>query len=174
MLTETCDPTCTGGLFGRPGGVADEADQFLQSWATWEWKTFCRESNETNHSTSQNGVWGSCKTGYGPKWVGNLPSNQSDYARTYARAVAGSVSEMHFNVTTGEFLLKYNTSASCKLPTEIYLSVEFHYRNNFSVAIEPCTAASYQYNPLIPNLLYVTHLPSTPTGTGISVVVVPL
>jgi len=71
MLTETCDPTCAGGavggkektkffvcvgLFGRPGGVADGADRFLQSWATWEWKTFCRESNQTNHSTSQNGV----------------------------------------------------------------------------------------------------------------------
>lgn len=171
MLTETCNPTCTS-LFGRPGGVADGADRYLQSWANWEWKSFCRESNQTKNSTSQNGVWGACKTGYGPAWIGDLPANQSDYARTYARAVAGSISEMYFNVTTSEFRLSYNTSASCKLPTEIFLSIEYHYRNNFSVTIEPCTGASYQYS--FPNLLFINSLPNTPTGTPITVVISPL
>lgn len=167
MLTETCDPTCTGGLFGRAGGVADGADRFLQSWATWEWKTFCRESNQTNHSTSQNGVWGSCKTGYGPKWQGDLPANQSDYARTFAFAVAGTTEEMKFNSSSGDFTLKYNASTTCKLPTEIFLSLQFHYPRNFTVAIEPRTAATYRYLP--PNNLQVIHAANITTGTPIAV-----
>ena len=38
----------------------EAADDKLVSWSYWEYKTFCRESNETLASDSQQGVWGSC------------------------------------------------------------------------------------------------------------------
>jgi len=51
FLTETFSPVMDS-TFGDKGGVAEAADKFLQSWLTWEWKTMCRETEETLHGKS--------------------------------------------------------------------------------------------------------------------------
>ena len=43
MMTETFAPDQFDQFYLK-NGVADNCDRFLQSWATWEWKTFCRKA----------------------------------------------------------------------------------------------------------------------------------
>lgn len=45
--------------------TAAAMDKHLQSWIMWELKTFCKESEESLSSDSQNAAYGACKTGYG-------------------------------------------------------------------------------------------------------------
>lgn len=103
-----------------PGGLADEADTNLQSWATWEWKNFYRG---TGDSQSQLNDWGSAKTGHAPQWSKLEPPKdlQLGYSRTYAVAVAGHTKSMSFDVTNGNFQLKYDVlSNASNVPTEIF------------------------------------------------------
>ena len=57
FLTESC---CDGFW----DHAAPAADSLGVSWMQWEWKAFCKETNETLGSTSQNASWGACKTGF--------------------------------------------------------------------------------------------------------------
>jgi endoglycosylceramidase len=43
--------------------IANIADSHLLSWSMWEYKTFCRETEESLASSSQAAEFGSCKTG---------------------------------------------------------------------------------------------------------------
>eukprot|EP00744_Colponema_vietnamica_P012164 GILI01017074.1.p1 GENE.GILI01017074.1~~GILI01017074.1.p1 ORF type:complete len:422 (-),score=92.93 GILI01017074.1:41-1306(-) len=61
MLTEFSAPG-SGDSFAD---TAAAADKHLTSWMFWEWKPFCRETEETLASPSQTAAWGACKTGYG-------------------------------------------------------------------------------------------------------------
>jgi endoglycosylceramidase len=126
FLTETgFDGRDTNPVFQRPGGVADGADAALQSWAAYEWKSFCREQSPANDK-SQLGDWGACKTGFAHAWPDNGPvaGFQSGYARTYARAVAGKIVSMFFNVSSSQFKLQYEVSdidLQAAAATEIFL-----------------------------------------------------
>jgi len=128
FLTETGEPgNGNDTLFARPGGVGDGADAARQSWAAWEWKSFCRErSPKSADDVSQLAEWGACKTGTSQNWPGDEPNVafQTGYARTYATAVAGNILSMAFNVSSGEFELQYevsDTDLKAAVPTEIYL-----------------------------------------------------
>ena len=75
MLTEACRPGCMGDSWDLDSGIANAADNFLQSWATWEWKTFYRENNVSIHSNSQWAAFGTSKNGYGSSWENDMPPN---------------------------------------------------------------------------------------------------
>jgi len=137
FLTETSAPgspwpqrLAPSQRFETPGGVGDGADAALQSWAGFEWKSFCREAPGTASgatNVSQLGSWGACKTGYSSDWPGNEPSaaSKAAYGRTYATAVAGDIVAVYFNVTSGAFTLQYDAAGAVgiaqPLPTEIFL-----------------------------------------------------
>ena len=113
--------------FETPGGVGDGADAALQSWAGFEWKSFCREAAGPETNVSQLGVWGACKTGYSHDWPGTAPTaaSQAAYGRTWAPAVAGTTLSMFFNVTSAAFSLEYDAAdpmtAAGAAPTEIFI-----------------------------------------------------
>jgi hypothetical protein len=112
-------------------------DEYMQSWAIWEWKTFCRESQETLTSPSQMGVWGACKTGYGPVWENNMLSltTQQQYARSYPHSVAGNTTSYSFNNVTYAFQLTYDIDTTIKQETEIYINYDFFYSNGIDITI---------------------------------------
>jgi hypothetical protein len=76
--------------------VGDVADQFLQSWATWEWKNFYRGANVPPSQLASE--YGAHVTGNAPAWPPPPPGQppaplsffQKAYARTYAPAIAGA------------------------------------------------------------------------------------
>merc|ERR1712066_891997 len=98
------------------------ADAVLQSWTSWEWKNFDRGDNFP--SPSQLYDYGSGKTGHGRAWPGPIPGTmfQKSFARTYAVSIAGEALYMRFNVTSNDFVLKYNAPRiDSSIPTEIYV-----------------------------------------------------
>ena len=129
FLTETSNPGTHGAdKFAIPGGVGDQADALLQSWAGFEWKSFCREEAAGPSNVSQFGVFGACKTGYGAdSFTGDgglapTPSVQRDATRTYATAIAGRAISMRYNGSSAAFTLVYNaTGLASNISTEIFV-----------------------------------------------------
>lgn len=119
------------------------ADQHLQSWAMWELKTFCKETNQSLASDSQNAAFGSCKTGYGEEnylWDSNgvLNTNTTTkLSRTFAHAVAGNTTHMSFDPATAQFRLTYHIDTSCAMPTVVYLNEDLQYPSGFVVKALP-------------------------------------
>ena len=172
MMTETFAPDQFDQFYLK-NGVADNCDRFLQSWATWEWKTFCRESNESVHGKSQWAEYGSCKTGYGVPWnvTTNRPFKAKYLARTHARAVSGNITSMKFDAQTGKFELRYELDLTIKMPSEIFMSTEYYYHRESNISSgtnsnpflspapiiqihpEACVRADFDEND---NMLYVS------------------
>lgn len=104
------------------GDIGDGADAVLQSWTSWEWKSFVRGGNASN--PSQFADYGSGKTGHASQWPGPLPNSdfQKGLARTYAMSIAGEAKSMFFNVTSSDFELKYVVrNLDSGVATEIYV-----------------------------------------------------
>ncbi|CAK9106592.1 Endoglycoceramidase (EGCase) (Glycosphingolipid-specific enzyme) (GSL-specific enzyme) [Durusdinium trenchii] len=123
--------------FNTAGGVADAADRQLQSWAGWEWKPFCIESEDTLVGKSQNAAWGACKTGVGTVWPsdeGPPEKERQGYARTYAPAVAGEILEMYFESATGRFRLSFRLNTAIATPTELFVAPDVYYPNGLEVS----------------------------------------
>ena len=120
-MTETSEPGPGQHGFDVEGGIGDGADAALQSWAGYEWKSFCRPREGSMANISQYGAFGACKTGFAAAWAGPAPSEalQAANARTYAMAVAGVAQKMHFNVTSKAFRLEWIVSSQVA-PTEIF------------------------------------------------------
>jgi len=151
LLSETYAPANELGLdyFQRPSGVADSMDAAVppQGYATWAYKPFCRETDATMSSTSQNGVWGACKTGYGLHWDegSSLPPKLDEQVRTYATAMAGRPVSMAFDSATKEFRLVYVVDGAISAPTQIFASMEYTYPTfGVVVSITPGGWAEYQ------------------------------
>lgn len=122
FLTETSMPGSDGAdKFSIPGGIGDGADQHAQSWAGYQWKSFFREPAGPDPE-SQFGSWGSHKTGTTANWPGTEPAQsvKEASARTYAKSVAGEIRSMFFNVTSGDFELRYNCAKLCDAVTDIF------------------------------------------------------
>ncbi|KAJ9470226.1 Endoglycoceramidase [Diplonema papillatum] len=114
------------------------------SWGAWEWKDFCKETNQTLNGSSQNAAFGACKTGYGgvispdKDPAGNL----YEVARTYAPAIAGSHVRSLFNYTSSRFELTYTVNTSIEAPTEVFY-YEKRYNGAPKVTVTPSNALSY-------------------------------
>lgn len=138
FMTETC-----GGQM--PEDLFRVADTHLQSWAYWEYKSFCKR-NLT--SRSQLSTWGACKTGTGPSGI---------HAHTFAPAVAGRVLSLLFNRTTKAFRLVYISVPH--IPTEI--STAYNYPNGYHLNVTPSSAIVRRVN----DTLYI----ETPTSVNATV-----
>ena len=132
-------------------------DTFLQSWAVWEWKTFCRETNFIFNSSQQEqwGEFGLVRLD-GKPWnnVTNRPYQSKEMARTYAYAVGGNITSMKFSGEgraanangDGSFSLAFALNTSIKMPTEIFVSSEYYYPNGFNVTVDPPSCFTQAYN----------------------------
>ena len=75
-------------------------------------------------------------------------------ARTYAYAVGGNITSMKFSGKgraanangDGSFSLSFALNSSIKMPTEIFVSSEYYYRNGFSATVEPANLFTQVYN----------------------------
>ena len=172
FLTETCDPICTsqapGGPFER---VAAAADAYFQSYASWEWKPFCRESEVSRASPSRWAEYGACVTGYGPQWNGDEgPPGLPRYARTFAHAVAGTPRTMSFDPMAADkrFFLAYKMDTHIPEPTVIFASPKNYPPGQLRVEIQPENVASAS---LEPPYIYVTPLPGLRQGQSVNITV---
>lgn len=136
FMTESC---CVDLLWQ----LAPEAEQLGISWAHWEWKDFCRETDDTKAGTSQHAAWGACKTGYGggPFPSPQLPFNLTvvrlkDLARPYATAVAGNFTTQRFDKHSADYILEYQADPSIPAPT-LVSAPNLAYPEGFSVTVEP-------------------------------------
>jgi hypothetical protein len=66
-------------------------------------------------------------------------------ARTYAQAVAGSISQMRFDPATALFSLNFTTAPAITAPTVIFLSEAIHYPGGFTVNVVPASAAKWTH-----------------------------
>lgn len=152
--------------------MADAADAHLLSWASWEYKAFCRETAASLASDSQQADYGACKTGYGGRdlWQddGSLNTEVARrMARSYAQKVAGATQSMHFNHTTGDFSLVYVADIAIQAPTEIFISQNLQYSEGFNVEISPRDKA--RWSLLRTNIIAVHTLPTAEDGDRILV-----
>lgn len=168
--------------FGSPGynsafdDDASAADGSLLSWIMWEWKDYCRETPETLASKSQWAEWGACKTGYGGvSWSTDGkpdPNVLKKLARSYPMAVAGQTTSFSFNATTGAFALTYSISTKSLIPTEIFVSEEWHYPSGLDITVSPAEWAVAKHD-VGSNRVYVAAAPLAVEGGAVTVTINP-
>ena len=164
--------------------VTKAADDYLLSWGVWEWKDYCRETNETLASPSQYAAFGACKTGYGGiSWEQTgedwqpITLERQALSRAYPLAVAGTVQSMSFQLdpvtfVPGPFSMAYNVDITSPQPTEIFIP-EAIYFSNFTVSIDPSTSAKYSHLSGS-NLVYIIPSLEATQGSNITVLITPL
>jgi len=170
MLTEFAE----AGSLVSPGefdGAAGSAEALGQSWASWEYKTFCKPA----HAASQEGRYGACKTGFGGSmWTKSGNVNQQNYhslARPYATAVAGAVVAARFDVSAETYTLEYIPDRTATAPTEIRVAFKLRYPNEFAVTVTPPGAATWtQTDATTISLAFDT---SQPDGTVVAITISP-
>jgi endoglycosylceramidase len=160
MLTEFERPRNDDDMVTDPYfATVAAADEHLQSWAMWELKTFCKETNQSLSSDSQNAAFGSCKTGYGEEdylWdsEGVLNRNTSlKLARTYAQAVAGNTTRMHFDVSSAKFVLEFALDTTISVPTVVFAHQPLQYPTGFDVQTLPPNLVRWNAHSTKPNSL---------------------
>jgi hypothetical protein len=72
-----------------------------------------------------------------------IKEEASKYVRTYAKAVAGSVTSFSFNITTLVAKLQYTVNTDATLPTLIFASQSWTYPHGYDVTISPPEAATW-------------------------------
>lgn len=116
-----------------PGDAAEvyvEADNYIQSWIAWEYKSFINKTGSN----------------YGPfNTDGTINLRVSrQLARTYPQAVAGNITSFHFNPDSGAFHLSYvaaNVRAGQVVPgdlsatTEVFLNRKYFYPTGSAIVV---------------------------------------
>eukprot|EP01033_Poteriospumella_lacustris_P015444 gene15444-11044_t len=173
FITETMTPT-RGHTDDDDGFVAmaDAADAHLLSWATWEYKAFCRETTESLASDSQQADYGACKTGYGGRDLWNDDGTLNEeiarrLARTYPQKIGGLAERIHFNHTDASFSLTYKLDTSISAPTEIFAQAALNYPTGIQVDIVPPLKATWLQKG--DNTILVKSLPGAESGDRITV-----
>lgn len=78
------------------------------------------------------------------------------YARTYPRAVAGDTVHFTYNETTGDAYLKFTPNKDCTLPTEIFASETWVYKDGFEVEIEGDLAQYTKFTSPQKDIIHIT------------------
>lgn len=106
----------------------DLADQYGLSWMHWGYKKF------SNWTWDDDGLFDRSCTSQNP-YDCAIASTVKNYARTYPRAVAGDTVRFNYNDTTGDAMLEFAPNFDCELPTEIFLSETWVYKEGYEVEI---------------------------------------
>ena len=143
--------------------MLDPADKFMQSWSYWNFKTF----DDITTTGDADG---------GESFYNKDGSVQFEkvraLTRTYAPAIAGMPTKMHFDNSTGDeiFTLQFTATDDVTGVTEIFAQRELHYSDGVSVAIVPPTAATWRQSTSDVNMLEVIRT-GAQAGDSIAVVV---
>ncbi|CAE7153494.1 unnamed protein product [Symbiodinium pilosum] len=126
--------------FGAVGGnrlelvhltnLLEAADEHLQSWTYWQLKKF-KDFTTANAEEPLFRPDGQVETG-----------KLRTLSRTYAPAIAGIPTKMHFD-KTGVFELDFLATVQ-DAPTEIYLNEALHYPEGYSMEVDPSNCLSVQ------------------------------
>lgn len=173
FITETMTPT-RGHTDDDDGFVAmaDAADAHLLSWASWEYKAFCRETDQSLQSDSQQADYGACKTGYGGRDLWNDDGTLNEeiarrLARTYAQKISGQAQSVHYNHSTAAFTLIYRVDTSINAPTEIFAQQSLNYPNGMNIQILPPLKATWKLSA--DNIVAIRSLPAVEDNDLITV-----
>jgi endoglycosylceramidase len=139
--------------------VLDAAQQRLQSWAYWSFKSF--DDITTNQAPGREGFY---------RADGSLQLEKvRTLARPYAPAVAGNPTSAIFDDRQGSFTLRYTTTATAKGPTLIFKHDAFYFPRGFEVEINPPAGATWSVPSA--NMLLVQHCALLPEGSSLQIVV---
>eukprot|EP00300_Choanocystis_sp_HF-7_P004265 c13276_g1_i1.p1 GENE.c13276_g1_i1~~c13276_g1_i1.p1 ORF type:complete len:491 (+),score=99.46 c13276_g1_i1:181-1473(+) len=140
-------------------GDLQSYDDFLFSWATWEYKSFLPSSSETPLTPVCTG----CGSQIWPDGRFNK-DNAKLMSRTYPQAVQGRLTSISFNSTTGEFAMRFTAKSNVSLPTEIYLNEEVYYPNGYLITV---TSDVQVLQSTATNVIYLTAVQDGPVGVTI-------
>jgi len=149
--------------------VIAAAESFKQSWSGWEYKVFHPSSGRHPMTPGDMSM-------FHPN--GTLDSGiVSAVSQPYARAVAGSIISNKFTEAKcdcrSSYVLKYNVSKSCKLPTEVYANEAMHYPGGLTVTVSVqdesrfLHGAKAVYNATA-RIVLVTHSPYIADGARVT------
>jgi len=144
MVTEMFSPACDPDY----DGTVKQADNWLQSYALWQYKTMCEETAATLAGVSQHAAFGACKTGGGCPFfdqAGNpLHAVFEQTARPYSPATAGHLHWMRYHNASRVFEMKFNTGVSPSNVTTIFVSSVRVYSSGYDVALTPATVGTWK------------------------------
>jgi len=110
--------------------VTGLADQYLHSWAYWQFKWY------EDFTTAARP--GSTESFYNPDGSLQEPKVKA-LARSYVYATCGTPKYQKFDAKTGEFDYSYLHSKNCQgQPTEVFLSEKFYYPNGIKYEFTGC------------------------------------
>jgi endoglycosylceramidase len=137
------------------GGQLTLLDDYRLSWMHWDYKWFSNLTYDNPGLFKTNGPFEPCVQRDSMDACLDR-SAVPTWARTYPKAVAGSINSFTFNATTLLFTLSYEVDPACQLPTVVFASETWNYHNGFTVTIDPPSAAVYNYFP--PDHAVITHI----------------
>ncbi|CAD7924585.1 unnamed protein product [Amoebophrya sp. A120] len=110
---------------GTPEQDFQQFERVGVSWAWWEWKSYCKNTESSKDDPSQFAAWGSCKTGYGGVFP---PDNDkpvlglySKLVRMYPQAIQGVFIQSFYNVTNFQLDFEFTLDPEICAPTELYI-----------------------------------------------------
>jgi len=138
--------------------LTQEADKHLQSWTYWQYKFY---NDITTQSPGE-----SLFNGDSP-----VENKVKSLARTYAQAIAGIPTYMHFDNETSRFELRMNVNTEITEPTVIYLSETYYYPHGIEVQLLPSGIAKWTKTEV--NRVEVSLEASASNGQELLIVIVP-
>jgi len=110
--------------------LIDTAEQFISSWAVWEYKSFMPLPDQTPLVPVCTGCGGHIFPN------GNYSEDGARLvSRTYPHAVQGTVQKLLFNGATNVLHLEYLADISISQPTEIFINEKLRYPNGYVVRV---------------------------------------
>eukprot|EP00164_Ancoracysta_twista_P002135 GFYU01002818.1.p1 GENE.GFYU01002818.1~~GFYU01002818.1.p1 ORF type:complete len:519 (-),score=171.59 GFYU01002818.1:109-1665(-) len=132
----------------------DVADDYLQSWITWEYKEYTGKTGYSQSLWSINGTFNEALARV--------------ISRTYPQAIAGTAQSFKFVEETSAFELQYLIKSDATMPTEIFVHQEYHYPNGMTVTLEPANVATYEVKGRI---VVIHHNSGVVDGTPLNVTI---
>eukprot|EP00047_Mylnosiga_fluctuans_P012814 m.27931 g.27931 ORF g.27931 m.27931 type:complete len:502 (-) comp4477_c0_seq1:131-1636(-) len=150
-------------------GTLDLLDLYSISWMHWDYKWFANLTWDNPGLFKTDGPWLPCANR--TSMADCLDRSQPpQYARTYAKAVAGKTQSFVFNSTTRIAVLNYDINPNCRQPTILFASTTWIYPKGFSVELSPSNIATWTLQG--PDHIIVTH--TTPViGGALAVTITP-
>lgn len=90
-------------------------------------------------------------------------------SRTYARAIAGTATHMHFDPTTASFLLEYTLDTRIDAPTEVYANFALQYARGYQVTVRPERSVRFAHALNNINLVQIYPREGAVDGTKVTV-----
>jgi endoglycosylceramidase len=120
-------------------GRCDILDKYKISWMQFSFKSMA------NLTWDNTGLFlPSCSDPASMQACLNVPEVKV-WARTYAKAVAGTTSSFSFNSSSREASLRFRSSPSCAEPTVLFASEQWTYPQGLTVHVSPAGMVAWEF-----------------------------